>query len=174
MKANQEDIQALIAVLAAEAELFTAYVDLLDQQRDAIVANDIERLNQVTEQQRERLATSRILDTRREALVTALKAQSAITGDVTISTLLEVVSDEDGRRLSQLRDTICDLNESIDESGQRNAFLIEKSRAVIAETLKLFNRVGAQSSQGAAYTAGAASVVCHPDARISLALDRKA
>lgn len=173
MKANQEDIQALISVLASEAELFATFVDLLDQQRDAIVTNDIERLTRITEEQRERLTESRILDSRRRKLVAALQERVDVTGDLTVSALLEMVSDTDGRRLSELRETILELNETIEEGRGRNAYLIDKSRAIISETLKMFNRIGAKGAQGAAYTAGATGQKIHPDARISLALDRR-
>ena len=174
MKTNQREIAELIKVLANEAELFTSYVDLLDQQKDAIVANDIDMLDCVTERQRESLTASRILDEKRTALVSSLQTQASVTGDLTITALLQLVSVEDGQRLSQLRDTIVSLNDSIEDGKQRNEYLIDKSRTVISETLRLFNRVGVKKSRGVAYTAGASAPTVHPDARISLALDRKA
>lgn len=174
MKANQQDIQTLINVLASEAELFTSFVDLLDQQRDAIVANDMDKLNEITEQQRERLTESRILDSRRRKLVEALKADVEITGDLTVSALLDMVSEEDGLRLSQLRETILTLNDVIEDGRSRNMYLIDKSRSLIAETLKLFNRMGSKKTQGAGYTSAANGNTIHPDARMSLALDKRA
>ncbi len=169
------DVSELIQVLNQEAGLFASFLDLLDRQKEMLVTNNIDGLNQVTAEQREKLAFSRILDVRRRNLIQEVARQNDIEGDVTVSRLLESVSAEQGAQLSMMRDTILDLNEKIEEGRQRNSFLIEKSRVLVSETLKMINRMGNSSQKGAEYSAkGATHTRTGAGARrLSLTLDRR-
>ncbi|MFQ5607704.1 MAG: flagellar protein FlgN [Candidatus Zixiibacteriota bacterium] len=164
----------LIETLSAEAELFETALELLDRQRDMIVANDTDGLMQVTEAQREKLVESKLLDKKRRELVDAVAADSHLSGDITVSRLLESVSPEVGLRLSGLRDAILDLNEKIEEGKERNRFLINKSRDLIAESLKSINRMSNPSEKGSAYQRTGTSMNSTPGSpRISLAMDKR-
>jgi FlgN protein len=169
------NVSELIQVLNQEAELFSSFLDLLDRQRDMLVTNDIDGLNAVTAEQREKLAFSRILDVRRRNLIEEVARQNEIEGDLTVTRLLESVTAEQGAQLNLMRDTILELNDKIEEGRQRNSFLIEKSRHLVSETLRMINRMGNSSQKGAEYgDKGAIHTRTSADARrLSLTLDRR-
>ncbi|MBN4056912.1 flagellar protein FlgN [bacterium AH-315-J21] len=169
------DVSELIAVLNQEAELFSSFLDLLDRQRDMLVSNNIDGLNQVTVEQREKFAHSHILDLRRRNLVEKIARQNDIDGDITVTRLLESVSDEQGAQLNLMRDTILDLNEKIEEGRQRNSFLIEKSRYLVSETLKMINRMGNSKTKGSEYSNrnSTLKLTNSNTKRLSMTLDRR-
>ena len=169
------DVSELIGVLNQEAELFASFLDLLDRQREMIVTNNIDGLNRVTADQREKLARSRMLDVRRRNLIAEIARHNEIEGDVTVTRLLESVTAEQGAQLKTMRETILDLNEKIEQERARNSFLIDKSRKLVSETLKMINRMGAPSVKGAEY-ADSRKTQERTDAdtqRLSLTLDRR-
>ncbi len=170
-----EKVNELIAVLNQEAELFSSFLDLLDRQRDMLVASDIDGLNQVTALQREKFAHSRVLDVRRRNLITEIAKQNDIEGDVTVTRLLESVTTEQSAELNLMRDTIVDLNEKIEEGRQRNSFLIEKSRHLVSETLKMISRMGSAKSKGSEYSNKSVTLKrTNVDSqRLSMSLDRR-
>ncbi len=167
-------VDELIETLNAEAKLFEAFLDLLDRQRDMVVANDTDGLVQVTEAQREKLAESKLLDLRRRELVELAGSENAIGGDVNVARLLGSVSHDDGTRLAQVRDTIMELSKQIEEGKERNRFLIDKSRELISASLKGINRMTNPPEKGSAYTRpGQANNKIRQTNRISLALDKR-
>ena len=167
-------VNELIETLNAEAALFETFLDLLDRQRDMVVANDTDGLVQVTEAQREKLAESKLLDRRRRELVELAGSENAISGDVNVARLLASVSHDDGTRLARVRDTILELSKQIEEGKERNRFLIDKSRELISSSLKSINRMTNPPEKGSAYTRpGPMNNKIHQTNRISLALDKR-
>ncbi|HSG99690.1 MAG TPA: hypothetical protein VLB27_06550, partial [candidate division Zixibacteria bacterium] len=69
---------------------------------------------------------------------------------------------------------ILDLNERIDEARERNTVLLNKSRELVSETLRIINRLGSPETKGSGYTRGAEPVdAASKQPRVSLALDRR-
>ncbi|MCH9030897.1 MAG: flagellar protein FlgN [candidate division Zixibacteria bacterium] len=168
------NVDELIETLVKEASIFESYFDLLEEQKGMIVANDIEGLNAVTEKQREKLTESKILDRRRKSLVEELTARNNIKGDVNVSRLLEMISIQDGSRLESLRKEITEINERIETARDQNKFLLDKSRQIVIDTIRLINRAGISSVDGAAYSpAKTAQNTIANQNQMSLTLDRR-
>ncbi|MCX6834331.1 MAG: flagellar protein FlgN [candidate division Zixibacteria bacterium] len=134
-------IDQLIQVISDEALLFEEFLQLLDCQREALVANDTDRLNQVTQLQQQKLLECRALDRRREKVIAAIKADNAIEGDVTVTRLIEYADENQSHRLTLLRDTILSLNERISETRNTNALLLNRSREYISRIMNMLARV---------------------------------
>jgi hypothetical protein len=140
-------INRLIGLIGKEANTFEDFLGLLEQQQQALVKNDRDALNSVTDLQREKLVESQLLNSKREDLVRQIQSANAIEGDVNVSRLLGIVDKDQGRRLTDLRKIISDLNDKITETRNQNAILLNKSRSYIQETLERLSRLN-QTSNG--------------------------
>ncbi|MBK7141043.1 MAG: flagellar protein FlgN [bacterium] len=134
-------INQLIDIISKEAVLFESFLELLQRQKEMLVANDLEGLQQVTERQHEKLTESRILNKQREALVEEIKAARSIDGDLTVSRLLDLVDQNQAERLRQLRELILELNNKINDSRNTNAMLLNQSREFVAKTMAMLSRM---------------------------------
>ena len=61
---NSELVHELIEVLKEEASLFETFLELLEEQQKALVKNDLNGINRITELQREKAVSSRRLSKR--------------------------------------------------------------------------------------------------------------
>ena len=156
-------IDQLIQVISDEALLFEEFLKLLDCQKEALVANDTDRLNQVTQLQQQKLLECRALDRRREKVIAAIQADNAIEGDVTVTRLIEYADENQSQRLTLLRDTILSLDERISETRNTNALLLNRSREYISRIMNMLARVhtpdGTYGRHGAARQESAALAV---------------
>ena len=97
-----------------------------------------------------------------------------IEGDVNISRLLEMISIQDGARLESLRNEIIEINERIETSRDQNKFLLDKSRQIVIDTIRLINRSGISGIDGAAYSSkGKSQNTIENQRQMSLTLDRR-
>jgi len=138
-------INQLIQVISDEALIFDEFLQLLDCQKEALVSNDTDRLNEVTRLQQQKLLQSQELNRRREQLIAALKEANAIDGDVTVTRLLEYADEDQSQRLARLRDAILALNDRISEARNTNAMLLNRSREFISRTMNTLSRLHAPS-----------------------------
>ncbi|MEA2031374.1 MAG: flagellar protein FlgN [candidate division Zixibacteria bacterium] len=160
-------VDQLIDILGREASLFESFLELLEQQQRALVDNNVERLNHVTEQQREMLSKSKLLHREREAVIEDIKRHNVIDGDLTVTRLLEMVDQSQADQLSQLRDAILNVNDRILKTRNQNAILLNKSRDYIGRMMKMFSRIGDPSP---VYNSGGDE----QEAKHNLAVDRRA
>lgn len=137
-------IDQLIDVISQEAILFEEFLGLLDQQKEALVANDIEKLNSVTKLQQSKLLESQKLNRKREHLLEDIRQRYQLEGDVTVSTLAELTSNNQSAQLKELRDLISGLDMDIHDARNRNALLINQSREFIARTMEMLSRMASQ------------------------------
>ena len=159
-------INQLIDIISREALLFESFLELLEQQKAALVANNLPELNHLTRLQQEALAQSRKLDDERVRVVAAIKAERQFDGDLTVSRIIALANSEQASRLTELRELLLGLNDRILEVRNTNAFLINESRELISRTMTMLSR-GKQSD--ATYTRYAA----RDERRRSVALDRR-
>jgi flagellar biosynthesis/type III secretory pathway chaperone len=156
-------INRLIDILGREAALFESFLELLEEQKRLLVANDAEGVARVAERLRERIIESQLLNQKRESVVEEVKRGNRIEGDVTVSRLLEFADEDQVSRLEQLRDLIIDLNERITRARNTNAMLLNQSREFIAKTMAMLSRIKnpdhTYASDGAASPAGSNVVV---------------
>lgn len=134
-------INQLIDIISKEAALFESFLELLQRQKEMLVANDLDGLQEVTERQHEKLTESRILSKQREELVARIKAARAIDGDLTVSRLLQLVDQNEAQQLTRLRDLILELNQKINDSRNTNAMLLNQSREFVAKTMNMLSRM---------------------------------
>jgi hypothetical protein len=106
-----------------------------------LVTNDLNGLKNVTEQQREKLIESQLLNREREELICAIKESHEIEGDVTLSRLLDVMDDQQASRLTQLRELILNLNSKIIDTRNTNALLLNQSREFISKTMTMLAKI---------------------------------
>ena len=140
---NSELVRELIEVLKKEATLFETFLELLEQQQKALVKNDIPRLNETTERQREKIIESGILAKKREALTRKLASEQDGVADITVSKLMDSVLPGQATVLDTLRETILDLNTRIMKMRTQNEMLINRSRENIVKTMELLSRIKA-------------------------------
>ncbi len=134
-------INELIEIVSKEAALFESFLELLEKQKEMLVANNVDGLNAVTREQQEKLLESRHLDRQRDKLVERIKAINAIDGDLTVARLLELVDANQAERLLQLKDLILSLNVKIGETRNTNAMLLNQSREFIARTMAALAKI---------------------------------
>jgi flagellar biosynthesis/type III secretory pathway chaperone len=134
-------INQLIDILNQEASLFETFLDLLDRQKQALVKNDVQALDEVTRRQQEKLIEGQRLSRARERLIDEISAANAIDGDLTVTRLLEFVDAEQASQLKRLREIVLSLNDQIVRTRNTNAMLINQSREFISKTMTMLSRV---------------------------------
>ncbi|RME26553.1 MAG: hypothetical protein D6800_06245, partial [Candidatus Zixiibacteriota bacterium] len=92
-------IDRLITIIAREAALFETFLHLLHEQKDMLVANDVEGLAEVTARQQACLNESVRLNGEREELIARIARENALDGDVTVSRLLAVANADQAEKL---------------------------------------------------------------------------
>ena len=134
-------INQLIEVISKEAKLFESFLAFLEEQKEALVSNDIERLNAATGNQQEMLVKSRVLNRERERIVRLLRSVNNLPDDTAISQLLDLADEDQAARLSHLRDSILSLHDEIDKTRNSNALLVNQSREFINRTLTMLSQM---------------------------------
>jgi len=134
-------INKLIQVISREALVFEEFLELLDHQKEALVANDTERLNEVTRLQQKKLLESRALNQSREDVIAVIKETNDIVGDLTVSRLLDYADEDQSQRLTKLKDAIRALDDRINEARNTNAMLLNRSREFISRTMSMLSQL---------------------------------
>ncbi len=136
-----DKVTLLIKIISQEASVFEEILMLLGQQQKLLVNNDVDGVNKTTALQREKIVESQPLNRKREELVSEIRSSNAIEGDLNVSRLIELVNEDQGNRLIQLRLIIGGLNSKINEVRDQNALLLNRSREYIAKTLDILSRL---------------------------------
>jgi hypothetical protein len=160
-------INRLIDILSREAVVFETFLELLERQKDMLVANDLDGLQRITRECQKHLSDSQELNREREALVAQIKADNAIEGDLNVSRLLELVDDQQAGRLVRLKELILNLNDKITRTRNTNAMLLNQSRDFIAKTMATLAKI---QNPGHGYGASGAAAPGNGN----LAVDRSA
>ncbi len=160
-------INRLIEIIGKEATLFESFLALFEKQQEMLVTNDADGLNVVTEQLREKVVESRLLNKQREELVEEIRLDNRIEGDLNVTRLLDIVDDEQASQLVRLRELITTLNDKIATTRNQNAALLNQSREYISNMMSMLSKL---SHPEPAYSStGAGS-----QASYNVALDRRA
>jgi hypothetical protein len=154
-------------LISRETLLFEEFLELLERQKTALVANDVATLNDVTARQREALHRSHELNRQREALIEDIKRDKAVEGDLTVAQLLEFTDESQAEMLLKLKHLILELNDKIHETRNSNALLLNQSREVISHTLAALASMNAPSGN---YVGAGKS---QPSQTATLAVDRR-
>ncbi|MFH1687358.1 MAG: flagellar protein FlgN [bacterium] len=147
-------VEKLIDVIGQEAALFESFLDLLEQQQQALVTNDVDCLGRITDALREKTVHNQILNRQREEIIDDIRRVNAIEGDLSVGRLLALVEHQQADQLRHLRQVIFELHDKITDTRNHNATLINRSREYVAKTMSLLAKVG---KPGSAYAATGAS-----------------
>lgn len=160
----------LIKLIGEEVHIFETFLEHLNRQQDALVANDITALEAVTRDQEELGLRTQQLEQERRALVTAICGElKRGDSDITLSELRKLVSEPESMQIHAMQSTLLSLHDQIAKIKQRNDFLIRKSMEYITDTI---NHLGlAETPAKASYTVE--SVRTTPFVKTSL-VDRRA
>ncbi|PWB70670.1 hypothetical protein C3F09_08820 [candidate division GN15 bacterium] len=134
-------IAKLIDIISKEAALFESFLELLERQKQMLVTNNVSGLNEITALQQEKLSESRALSRRREQLISRIRQDHTLDGDVTLARLAALADENQATRLMQLRSVILSLNEKINDARNTNAMLLNQSREFVARTMALLARM---------------------------------
>ena len=160
-------IDQLIGIIGREAAVFESFLNLLEQQKRMLVANDLAGLQAITERQHEKLVESRSLNLRREQLVAQIKEANGFDEDVTVSRLLSVLDEGRATQLRTLRETIQGLNAKITETRNTNAMLLNQSREFISRVMTMLSQIQAPDT-------GYGPAGATPNRPPAVAVDRRA
>jgi len=152
-----DTVRVLIEMIEKEAALFDSFLDLLEQQQAALVANDLEAINRITEMLREKTVQNQFLNRSREEIIDDIRQANAIQGDLSVTRLLELVDEQQADQLRHLRQVIFDLHDKIADTRNRNAQLINRSRDYVARTMAMLAKVGRPDATYASTGLGAGS-----------------
>jgi hypothetical protein len=163
---RSEVVSELITILKKEASLFETFLELMEQQQSALVQNNIDELNRITDLQRVTVIESRLLSKHRDEIIEKLSLEETWDGDINITQLINSVSSGQALILGQLRDSILELNDKIMRVRTQNKMLIDRSRDNIAKTVELIGNI---CTPEGAYENGGKKA----PQQTSLALDRR-
>ncbi len=147
----EQKILQLIKLIGEEVVIFETFVELLNRQQEALVANDMELLATVTQEQEQLALTTSQAEKRRSELVRSLSQElNRDSNDINLTELAKLVAEPELNQLRTLQSTLTGLHGQISTIKSRNDFLIRKSMEYINNTLTCLSAAGEKE---ATYTA---------------------
>lgn len=126
----------LVKLIGAEVALFEQFLQTLNRQQEALVANNLDLLQESTRGLEDLTLETKKAEAQRQELVASLSVDLNINqDDINLSRLARLVSEPESNELSRLQDTLLDLHRQIMETKSRNEFLIKKSMEYLDTTL---------------------------------------
>jgi hypothetical protein len=139
----EQKILQLIRLIGEEVVIFETFVELLNRQQEALVANDMELLATITQEQERLALTTSQVEKRRTALVRTLSHElNRDSKDINITELTKLVAEPELNQLHTLQATLKALHGQISTIKSRNDFLIRKSMEYINNTLTYLSAAG--------------------------------
>lgn len=137
-------LDRLISVIGEEAALFETFLELLEGQQQALIANDHESLKTVTARVHEVVTQSQCLENRRIEIIDQIRQSAGAETDLNVAQICEMADVARSSQLRMFRTTILDLYGRIEETRMRNGLLIEQSLEQIQHTIDIIGQVPAQ------------------------------
>ncbi len=157
----------LIEVIGAEVGIFERFLQTLQRQQDALVDNNLDLLNETTAELEVLTSETKKAESRRQKLVAQVTQDLELSPeDINLSQLAALANVSQASELSRLQQTLLDLHEQIQESKNRNEFLIKKSMEYLDATISQLSG----EEQGSTYQPDATAA---NGKRRPLSLDRK-
>jgi flagellar biosynthesis/type III secretory pathway chaperone len=133
-------MKELTDILNQELDSSNRFLVLLDNQHRQLVCRDLEGLNKTNAELD--LLCNKIGDfeKKRQKIVKNISGQMKLSSDnLTLNDILSRLDGISSNRLQQLRKAILDVHRRIEEKRKRNEYLIEKSRNLVAESVKILS-----------------------------------
>ena len=139
----EQKILQLIKLIGEEVVIFETFVELLNRQQEALVANDMELLATITQEQERLALTTSQAERRRTELVRILSLElNRDSNDINLTELTKLVAEPESNHLRTLQTTLLGLHDQISTIKSRNDFLIRKSMEYINNTLTYLSAAG--------------------------------
>lgn len=130
----------IASILNQELETFNRFLVLLDDQNRHIAKNDIDGLAKTNADLDMLSNQASDLERYRQSLTQDLSRQLKLENhNPTLSDLVSRLDGISSERLRTLRQAILEVHKKIAEKSRRNKFLIDKSRFLIAESMKIMS-----------------------------------
>ena len=134
-------MERLISILNQELETYNRFLNLLDDQHKMIISRDLEGLGE-TDYELD-LQNSKVYDLEKERMEIVDDISKRLKLDksnIKLRDLLPRLDSVSSNRLHLLREEIMGAHKKIEEKSIRNKLLIERSRELISETIKIISR----------------------------------
>ncbi len=132
----EDKILRLIRLIGEEVQIFELFLRHLNRQQDALVANNLEALQQVTQDQEELARRTTQIESERRMLVESICSElRRDQSDLTLTELTKLVAEPQSNQIHALQTTLLSLHEQISTIKSRNDFLIRKSMEYINTTI---------------------------------------
>jgi flagellar biosynthesis/type III secretory pathway chaperone len=137
-------LDKLISVIGDEAVLFEKFLELLERQQQALIANDADDLKEVTARLQQVVSHSQKLEACRIESVEEIRRLGGSDANLNVSQICEMADSARSNQLRTFRDTILGLYSRIEEIRMRNGLLIEQSLEQIQHTIDTIGKIPAQ------------------------------
>ncbi len=128
----------LAEILSSELEILDKFLSLLDEQHRCLVKSDIETLAKVNSEIEGLSNQADRFEFRRQEIVKEMASRLNIEADrPNLSGIIEKLDSLSQDRLHDLRNSILDVHKRVEQKSRRNRFLIDRSRNLIAESMRL-------------------------------------
>jgi len=133
-------MKKLADILNQELDTFNRFLTLLDAQHKQIVSRDLTDLNKTNSEIDLLSNKTHILEKRRIEEVRNISKQLKLNqDDLKLGDLLPRLDSITSNHLQQLRQAILTAHKYVEEKSRRNKQLIEKSRKIIFESMKIMS-----------------------------------
>ena len=150
-------IETLIQVLNEECEVFDQLLEVSANKTQAIVANDIDKLQKITDQEQDVLTVITNLENKREEATVDIA--TVLGKDPKNSTLKDIISYLDGQadvknQLARVHDELLTKVKRLSEENQHNAVLVQDQLDLIDFSLNALRGMN-QAPETGSYNKGA-------------------
>ena len=149
-------MEELISTRSQEKELYTALLPIAEEKTKAIVANDLERLQEITDREQEAVGRVNALERKRDEVIVNM---GIVLGrkpqELTLTELIRVTEKQpkDRAALSELKDALGIAVKKLADLNERNRVLIQHSLEMIEFNMNLVQST--RMVQGNNYTKSA-------------------
>ena len=149
-------MEELISTLSQEKELYLALLPIAEEKTKAIVANDLEKLQEITDREQESVGRISALERKRDEVITNM---GIVLGrkpqELTLAELIRVTEKQrsDQAALTELKDALGKAVKRLADVNQRNNVLIQQSLEMIQFNMNLLQST--RMVQGNNYTKSA-------------------
>ena len=149
-------MEELISTLSQEKELYLALLPIAEAKTKAIVANDLEMLQEITDREQTAISKIGVLERKREEVITNM---GIVLGrkpqDLTLAELIRITEKQpkDRAALAELKDALGTAVKKLADVNERNNVLIQHSLDMIQFNMNLLQST--RMVQGNNYTKNA-------------------
>lgn len=158
-------IDELIGVLNKEYEIYHELIPVAEEKTKIIVRNDVEALQQITEQEQLVVEKINVLEKRREEIVVSIATViNKRPEDLNLKAIIQILESQPKEQmaLSEVRDNLNKVIKRLVEINNRNQALIQQSLEMIEFNMNFIQSARTAQSTGAiignnTYTKGAST-----------------